>query len=215
MRFKKTLASLLVAGACVFGTNKSANSEVLSYGADRGLAGYSAGLVDGQNNNESYDTLDNRGWEVVPETSNTIKYLTFKPVTDFQTFSPEDNYIIYHVHTDKPIDKWGLDATYSIQKNGFLESSVSGDKINWIPTIFSPFGPGSTAWNQGDYDSDWNGLNLKNDIYFKHSAGAISNQDYLSRIVSFHVNLVPEPNLEKLLGAAVVIGLINYFRKRK
>lgn len=174
----------------------------LSYSSGYGFPDYTEGLLNLQHNWQSSDILENKGWQVISKralekalqlTENNV--LCFKPSSDFNDFSSEDNYATFHLQTNTCIEDFIIGGEYYIQKNGWLDIFVSGDNQNWI--FFQHFDSrgkedyrvacGHTPY----YSSHWKkwGLKLDKDLYVRYSAGADSNKNYFTEIwnVSFHI----------------------------
>lgn len=174
---------------------------ILEYNSEYGFPYYKPGLLNKHYNWDSNDVLDNQGWQVINKefesllSPQSINVLCFKPVSDFNSFSPEDNYAIFHLYSDKPIKSFVIGGQYLIQKNGYLDIFVSGDNKNWL--YFRHFDSRGRddvrfAWGHTPYyPHHWEklGLKLDKDLYIRHSTGAISNKNYEVEIwkVSFSV----------------------------
>ncbi len=172
--------------------------ELLKYNSEYGFPNYKSGLLNNQFNWDSNDILDNKGWQVVKKKSPPEVWapyegnvLCFKPESDFNDFSCEDNYATFHLHTDEHIESFMMGGEYHIQKNGFLDIFVSGDNKNWIH--FQHFDSrGRDNYVGGGFSSYYPsrlGLKLDKNLYIRYSVGASSNKDYLVEIwrVSFHI----------------------------
>lgn len=161
-------------------------TETIFFDTGFGLPNYELGLIDGKDGWQSDDALDSKGWEVVNRYSD-VKSLTFMSVSDFETFSPEDNYVTFHVQTDYPINRYGIGGQYFILKNGYVDIFISKDNINWVKV--KSFDTGGRDWASISWGHTLLLWGLNNDIYIRHSAGANSNQDYAVHIERFSLNL--------------------------
>lgn len=205
MKFKETLTSIILAAL----VSNPLIARSIRYSPGYGFSDYKTGLLNKQNNWQSSDSLDNKGWQVInkkspkdawKQTSNNI--LCFKPTSNFKTFSQKDNYATFHLHTNKPIKTFAISGEYNIKKNGFIDVYISGDNTNW--TKIEHFNSRSRdnyriSWGSTPYYSNvnpmWRGLKItshphtkiKKDLYIKHSSGAKSNKDYEVEIWRFFV----------------------------
>lgn len=208
-RIKKTLASIILAGALVLGASRL-EAKITSYSSGYGFPDYKTGLLNKQNNWQSSDSLDNKGWQVINKKSSEDAWLSsdnnvlcFIP-SDFKTFSPENNYATFHFHTDKQIKTFAISSEYNIQKNGFIDVYISGDNANWAKIEHFDsrgrddyrIGWGSTSY-YANVNPIWRGIKItshpytkiKNDLYIRHSSGASSNKNYEVEIWRFSVSV--------------------------
>lgn len=192
-------------------TEEKMQKETLSYKSSYCFPGYEVGLLNGQESWKSSDTLEKKGWKVIKkehpdalkQTSPNI--LTFKP-SDFETFSPNDNYATFHLYSNKLIKSFSIAGECNISKNGFLEIFISGDNKNW--TKLEHFESKRednfyrVAFGSSSYYADaFPHIKLKNDLYIKHSAGAKSNKDYEVEIWSFSAYLTAYKDYEEKLNS--------------
>lgn len=220
-RIKKTLAGIVLAGTLALGTSRL-EAKIISYSSGYGFPDYKTGLLNKQNNWQSGDSLDNKGWQVINKKSppNAWKFfdhniLCFKPNSDFKTFSPENNYATFHFHTSKPIKTFTISGEYNIQKNGYIEVYISGDNTNWVKIEhFNSRGRDDyrIGWGSTPYYSNvnpvWRGIKItshpytkiKNDLYIRHSSGAKSNKNYEVEIWRFHAAINTYRSYEEKLN---------------
>ena len=196
MKFK-SLVSLIL--AVIIGTALAEDKIRTFYSSEYGFPNYKQGLLNNQYNWDSNDVLDNKGWQIIKKKSPKGAWkpfehnvLCFKPASDFNNFSCENNYATFHLYTNKQIEKFSVGGEYNIQKNGSLDIFVSGNNKNWKHLQYFD-SRGKSDYKGGGFSSYYPsqlGLKLNKDLYIKHSIGAKSNKNYLVEIwrVGFHIN---------------------------
>ncbi len=200
--FKKTLTSLILTVAFTLG----AQAKLIIYRPGYGFPNYKSGPLSKQGNWQSSDTIDKKGWQVINKGfQKNSKYLSkspsqnvlcFKPASDFNDFSAENNYATFHIQTEKPIKKFLVSGEYLIQKNGSINVFVSDDNKNWEKIQhFNSRGRDNykIGWGSSLYCEDYfKKLKLKNDLYIRHSVSAKENKNYSVEIWRFYASVITE-----------------------
>lgn len=185
LKLKKTLASLVFATALTLG----AQAKLIIHRPGYGFPKYKPGPLNKQENWEA-----KKGWQVVKKNSQNI--LSYKPASDFNDFSMEENYATYHIKTEKPIKKFLVSGEYWIQKNGSIEVLISNDNKTWWEIEYFNSRNRDTykiAWGASNYCEDhFQDLKLDKDLYIRHSVAANSNKNYLVEIIRFYASIITD-----------------------